>query len=94
MAGQAAQGLRLANGLAAGGPRLAHLPEESPEDQAQVPAAVAGVLALILLGQAPRGNPGAKEQFELVKGRSQGGAQAVELSLETTAPIREVGRCH
>src|SRR5438552_13900877 len=93
MAGDAAQGLGLADGLAAGGPRLAHLPEEGPKDQAQVPVPVAGVLALVLLGQAPARNPGSKEQFELVEGGSHGSAQALDLSGETAGPSGEV-RCH
>src|SRR5438034_7518652 len=61
----AAESLGLADGFAARGPSLTDLPEEGPEDQTQIPASVAGMLPLILLGQAPAGNPGGKERFEL-----------------------------
>ena len=36
---------------------------------AQVPAAVAGMIAFILLGQEPRGDPWPEEQFELMDSR-------------------------
>jgi hypothetical protein len=72
---------------------LADLPEEGPEDQPEVPAPVAGVLALILLGQAPAGDPRGKERFELVEVGAQGGAQALDLSGESAGQSRKV-RCH
>jgi hypothetical protein len=58
---------------------LSDLPEEGPENQAQIPAAVAGVFVFILLGQVPAGDKGGKESFELMEGRTDGGAQAVEV---------------
>ena len=53
-----------------------------------------GVLALILLSQAPVQNPRVKEQFELVEGGAEGGAQALDLSSEAAGPFREVRCCH
>src|SRR2546426_3928338 len=47
-----AKGLSLTDSLSAGGTRLGDLPKESPKDQAQVPAPVTGIGALVLLGQA------------------------------------------
>lgn len=90
---QLAAGLRLANGLAAGGAWLRHLPEESPEDQAQGPTALAGVLLVLLLGQAMARDAVRKEGFELMEGRPGGGAEAVELGFERESPGWEV-RCH
>lgn len=58
----------LIDGLAAGGARLGDLPQEGPEDQAEVPAAVAGMGSLVLLGEAVMGDPRFKEGLELVEG--------------------------
>src|SRR5258705_7756486 len=55
-----AKGLSLTDSLSAGGTRLGDLPKESPKDQAQVPAPVTGIGALVLLGQAMGADPGAK----------------------------------
>jgi hypothetical protein len=78
-AGVAALGLGLADGLAAGGAGLGDRPQEGPEGQAQVPEAIAGVRSLVLLRQAPGGNPQGKEQFKLMEGRAEGGAQGRRL---------------
>ena len=86
------QGLGLADGFPAGGPGLGDLPEEGPEDQAQIPAAIARVSALVLLGQPPVGDPGGKERFELVQG-GRAGAQATQVPGKAVGPEREV-RCH
>ena len=88
------QSLGLADGLAAGRPGLGHLPEERPEDQAQGPAALAGVVALVLLGQAPGGNPGAKETLQLVEGAGAVAAPVPELPAKLAGPKREIGRRH
>src|SRR5205085_7970243 len=74
--------LGLADGFAAGGARLTDLPEESPEDQTQIPAAVAGMLMLVLLGQVTTGNKSSEQSLELMEGRTGGGAQAAEVSGE------------
>src|SRR3954468_7423928 len=92
LASEPSQRLSLANGLAARGSRVAYLPEEGPEDQTEVPTTGAGVWPLILLSQAPRGNPGSEEQLELVEGGSKGDAQAFGLAGKNAAPRREV-RC-
>ena len=65
-AGARAQRLGLADGFAAGSAGLGDLPEERPEDQAQIPAALAGMGSFLLLGEAPGSNPVTKEQLELV----------------------------
>ncbi len=88
-----AERLGLADGFAAGAARLGDLPQERPEDQTEIPATVAGVVAVILLGEAPGGNPGTKQALELVHGGRGAGAQAVELAGEPVGPEREIG-CH
>ena len=91
------ESLGLANGFAAGRTGLSDLPKESPEYQPQVPAAVAGVFVLVLLGQEPTRDKGVKESFKLVEGRTDGGAQAVELGVKAAGQrgkIRShVGQC-
>jgi hypothetical protein len=78
---------------AAGGASLGDLPEEGPEDQAEVPAAVAGVGSFILLGQAVVGDPGLKEGLKLVEGGLGGRTQLVDL-LGEEGEGGEVWRCH
>ena len=70
---------------------MGDLPQESPEGQPQVPAAVTRVVPCVLLGQAPVGNPGAEEQLELVEGVASGGAQAFDLVGEGASPDWKVG---
>jgi hypothetical protein len=84
----------LEDGLPAGSPGLGDLPEEGPEDQAEVPAAVAGVGALVLLGQAVVGDPGFKEGLELMEGSLGGGAEVLELLREERGEGREIGSGH
>src|SRR6266487_605807 len=85
-----AKGLGLADGFAARGARLTDLPQKGPEHQAQVPKAVPGVVALVLLGQAPVRDPGTEQSLELLKALGGGGAQAVNLPGEAIGPRREV----
>ena len=92
--GQGASALGLADGLAAGGPRLGDLPEEGPEDQAQRPKAFTGKVPGFLLNEAKALNPGAKERFQLVETGSGDGAEATKLAGEAPGPEREVRRAH
>jgi len=89
-----AQGLGLADGLAAGGAGLRHLPQKGPKGQAQVPEPLAGMLALVLLGQTPVGNPGSQQQFQLVDSNGAGGAPFLELPGEGAGPRCEIGCAH
>jgi len=84
----------LVDGLTAGGVRLGDLPQEGPEDRAEVPAAVAGVGALVLLGQAVVRDPGFKEGLELVEGGLGGGAELLELLSKKGGESGEVGCPH
>jgi len=86
-----AQALGLADGFAAGSPRLSHLPEKGPKNQAEIPTPVTGMSPRILLREQMAGNEGLEEEFELVEGRSGHGAQPVDLVLEMAGPMREVG---
>src|SRR3974377_394963 len=65
-------------------------PEKGREGQAQAPAAVAGMVPLVLLGEWPVGNPGAKEQLELVQGGAGAGAQTLDLVGEGAGPDGKV----
>jgi hypothetical protein len=84
----------LDDGLAAGGARLGDLPQEGPEDQAEVPAAVAGVGTFVLLGQAVVWDPDLEEGLKLVEGGLGGRAQLVELLGEEWGEGGEVWRHH
>ena len=90
---QTAEVLSLADGFAAGTARLGDLPQERPENQAQIPAAVAGMGVILLLGEAMSGDKDSEESLELVDSGAAGGAQAFELSGKASGPQREV-RCH
>ena len=50
--------------------------------------------AVIFLSQTPVGDPNGEEQFQLVQGRSGGGAEFTQLVAEATGPIGEVRCCH
>jgi hypothetical protein len=78
--------LGLANGFTAGRASLRDLPEEAPKNQPQIPAAVAGVIALGLLVQGGVWDPGRKETLELVQGGSGRRAQTLELGGEGRGP--------
>jgi len=75
----------------AGGARLGDLPQEGPEDQAEVPAAVAGMGSLVLLGEAVMGDPSFKEGLELVEGGLGGGAEFLKLLGEERGEGGDVG---
>ena len=91
---QAAEILGLADGLAAGTARLGDLPEEDPEDQPQIPTAIAGMGVLLLLREAMARDKAPEEGLELVEGGAGSGAQACDLSGEAAGPKREVGRVY
>ncbi len=73
---------------------MGDLPQEGPEDQAKVPAAVAGVGSLLLLGEAVMGNPRFKEGLELVDGGLGGGAEFLKLFGEERGEGGEIGCRH
>jgi len=70
---------------------LGDLPQEGPEDQAEVPAAVAGMGSLVLLGEAVMGDPSFKEGLELVEGGLGGGAEFLKLLGEERGEGGDVG---
>ena len=82
------------DGLAAGSAGLGDLPQEGPEDQAEVPATVAGVGPLVLLGQAVGKDPGFEEGLELVESGVGGGAELFELLGEEGGEGGEVWSGH
>jgi hypothetical protein len=84
----------LDNGLAAGSTSLGDLPQEGPEDQAKVPATVAGVGTFVLLGQTGVGNPRFKEGLELMEGGLGGRAEVLELLGEERGEGRKIGCGH
>jgi hypothetical protein len=61
LAAEPTDGLGLANGVTAGTARVGDLPEKGPENQPQRPAAISGMLALVLLGESEVANPSPKE---------------------------------
>ena len=87
---EVAQSLGLADGFPAGGPHLGYLPEEGPKDQAQVPTTIAGVGAIVFLRQEMARDEGLKEQFELMKSRTGGGAKTSKFMPELVRPRRKV----
>src|SRR5436305_12543906 len=82
--------LGLSDGLTARGACLGDLPQKGPKDQPQIPAAVAGMRAVILLGQAPVRNSSGEEQFKLVQGRSSGRAEVLEQAGKAATPVSEI----
>ena len=83
---EATEVLGLTDGFAAGGPGVGDLPEEGPEGQAQIPAPVAGMGAVVFLGQEVAGDPLVQQGFPGVEGGTEGGAEAVEFLGEGSAP--------
>ena len=76
---QRAQGLDLADHLAAGGPGFEHLPQKAFEGQAQGKVALAAVGALVFAGQERGGQQVAELVLELAQGglaQGVGGAPA------------------
>jgi len=53
--------LGLANGVPAGAAGVGDLPEKGPENQPEGPAAISGMLSLILLGEPEMADPGTEE---------------------------------